>query len=332
MYKKLLLATVAIFNVMAVPAQANTPIPTTAPASEPAGASSSSRCPVCPPCPLTANGGMGWVLIPAGPMNGAPCLQGNREESLAKAEEAIPAPVHGSHHHGIPENMPSVPEEEKLNEDLKKVKPQLFYRANPYGTTLASRTQQWGKVWENRVYFKENGRWVYDPTVRDEKDIVQGDFEGNRANINNFMAKNQPASSSPAINKNLGKSAETPGNPATPEAVTAFSNPETIRNGRRVLHTNKEGVRKWTRFITSNDKDQWYIFENNQWILWDEAAKGQALKTSSFPANNVPAPSVQPSLTARNIQTGPGTYNPKVPGAPDTPESNLNPVNRAAVQ
>jgi hypothetical protein len=63
------------------------------------------------------------------------------------------------------------------------------------------------------------------------------------------------------------------------------------------------------------------VQEGDQWVLWDEQPSGQKSSTQPQQSNTQERekPStgdVVPSMTIRNTQRGPGTYNPILPGAP----------------
>jgi hypothetical protein len=341
MYKKLLLASLSVLAVHV--SQATPPLHVTSP-SHPG---SENETPVqghtCPPCSSFGTNGMtGWVLIPAGPMTGTGCKQEQNERHNDHATDRK------SEHENEQHNAHASPaSQEALIEALKKIKPQLFTKADPYGRTPESKIQEWGKVHDQKVYFKQNGLWVYDPAVNYERDLVQLDHKTLKKTIEQKLAQghSQGHGEMPPSNQNakLHESVPETNHEAGPEkpqehaqeANNAAPSQETIAHARRALHMNQDKVQKWTRFIHTGDKNQWYILENGKWVLWDEEMIGQnahsSLSPSALSAPSHATSDVRPSLTVRNTQTGPGTYNSKVPGAPGTPEANLNPVNRNPV-
>lgn len=260
----------------------------------------------CPPCPC--GGVTGWVLIPAGP--GAPCNQhaGKHDEEAEAKPSGEPAPDTAASHHHKPgaKSLHPLPtaEQEKLAADLKAVPPHIYLRANPHSPDPTKKEGEWGKELKGKVYFKELGNWVHDPSVK-TTDIVT---TGVKARIRAMdAAKGRPQSPqrpTPAI-------AERPAEePAAQEAPAERPAPPS-RAGRvppppPPPPSNKGSA---SSLKTSSNKSGY---------------QGQHHEVK-LPARLIPT---APNMTSNLGSQGDQVYPSLVPGASGTPEEQVNPVNR----
>ena len=173
MLKKSLLASIALVSVNPIQASQAT----TQPPAPTHHAHNAEKAPShCPPCPC--GGVTGWVLIPAGP--GTPCNQhaGKHDEEAEGKPSGEPAPDTAASHHHKPgaKSLHPLPtaEQEKLAADLKAVPPHIYLRANPHSPDPTKKEGEWGKELNGKVYFKELGNWIHDPSVKTTDIVTTG--------------------------------------------------------------------------------------------------------------------------------------------------------------
>jgi hypothetical protein len=253
----------------------------------------------CPPCPcMGGNGGMGWVLIPYGSMlpGGTPCDP--KHETGGEHPGNIHEPTHPLHEPTHPHPTKPLPhhhEDDDLENHLKNVRAKLYLRNNPHN---GQEEKEWGKEWQGKVYFRELGKWVNHPVLPE--------------------TGNEPAH--PGRGEPAGNIQEPKGTGGGEQPRQAVDTQAAISKAPRALHS-KDGQSRWTRFLKENGMDKWFVQENGQWVLWDEQPSGQKQSAQSQQGNiqereKPNTGDVIPSMTIRNTQRGPGTYNPILPGAP----------------
>lgn len=266
----------------------------------------------CPPCPcMGGSSGMGWVLIPYGSMGpgGTPCEPkpetggehpgGTHEPTGPMPHEPMPpkflpqVPMHPNPARPVPQS----PEEDEIEKHLQNVRAKLYLRNNPHN---GQEEKEWGKEWQGKVYFRELGKWVSHPVLPQTGSEPAGGMQ---------EPKGEGSHEEPKGGVTGG---EQPGQAVDTQA--------TIGKAPRALHS-KDGQSRWTRLLKENGVDKWYVQDNGQWVLWDEHPGDQKRSVQSQQGNiqerqKPGTGDVVPSMTIRNIQRGPGTYNPILPGAP----------------
>lgn len=264
----------------------------------------------CPPCPC--GGVTGWVLIPAGP--GMPCNQnaGKHDEEAEGKPSGEPAPdTAAPHHHNSA----------KLAAQLKAEPPHIYLRANPHSPDPKKKEGEWGKELKGKVYFKELGNWVHDPSVEADKDekgnpnphtdmVKKRDIKAEARAMD--AAKRPPQSPQKPAPAIVARPAVAPaGKPAVQEAPAERPAPPSTA-GRvppppPLPPPSNEGS-------TSSDK-----------ISGNKGGYKGRHHEVKLPARLIPT---VPHATSNLGSQGDQVYPSVVPGARGTPEEKLNPVNR----
>ena len=249
---------------------------------------------------------MGWVLIPYDSMlpGGTPCEQKpeTEKEHPSSTHEPMPIP-HEPVHHQLTKHLPHHPEED-LEKVLKDVRAKLYLRKNPHN---GQEEKEWGKEWQGKVYFRELGKWVNHPVLPEA------------GNEPAQPGKGEPTGGTSGHKGEVGHE-EPKGTAGSEQSRQGTDTQAAISKAPRALHS-KGGQSRWTKLLKEDGVDKWFVQESGQWVLWDEQPSGQKSSTQSQQSNTQEREKpgtgdVIPSMTIRNTQKGPGTYNPILPGAP----------------
>ncbi len=319
MLKKSLLASIALVSLNPIQASQAT----TQPPAPTHHAHNAEKAPShCPPCPC--GGVTGWVLIPAGP--GTPCNQhaGKHDEEAEGKSSGEPAPDTAASHHHKPgaKSLHPLPtaEQEKLAADLKDLPRHIYLRANPHSPDPKKKEGEWGKELKGKVYFKELGNWVHDPSVKAEKDekdnlnphtdmVKKRDIKAEARAMDAAQGHPQsPQRAKPAVAARpavapVEKRAEqeAPAEPPAPPSAAGKVPPPPPPPP-----SNKGSA---SSLKTSGNKSGY---------------QGRHHEVK-LPARLIPT---APNMTSNLGSQGNQVYPSLVPGAPGTPEEQLNPVNR----